>query len=68
MNTIQKISTSTKNFAVKHKTALTIAATVTITGALAVSMRKTEMQTYDNFLKDAGLYDQFIASLEEETV
>lgn len=55
MNTIEKAKTSTKNFVVKHKTALTVAATTTV----CFVVHRVAINQHNDFLKEHGLYEQF---------
>jgi hypothetical protein len=55
MNRIHQTAVSTKNFVVRHKTAVAVAATVLV---LQAANRKA-LNQHDEFLKEHDLYEQF---------
>jgi hypothetical protein len=55
MNNVKKTVVSTKNFVVRHKTAVAVAVTATV---LTVINRKA-LDQHDEFLKEHGLYNEF---------
>jgi hypothetical protein len=62
---MNKIATSTKNFVAKHKTALAVVATATVTLTAAVALTVRNASITNEFLKKHDLYDEFYAMDEE---
>jgi hypothetical protein len=57
MNNVKKTVVSTKNFVVRHKTAVAVATTVLV---LQACNRKA-LNQHDEFLKEHGLFNEFYA-------
>jgi hypothetical protein len=55
MNNVKKTVVSTKNFVVRHKTAVAVATTVLV---LQACNRKA-LNQHDEFLKEHGLFNEF---------
>ncbi len=55
----------TKTFIQKHKTAITIVATATITTVACAALAHVGIQQHDEFLKEHDLYDTFYAMNED---
>lgn len=62
MNPVKKAAVSTKDFVVRHKTAVAVAATATV---LTIINQKAIGQ-HNEFLKEHGLYDEFYFAPEED--
>lgn len=61
MNHIEKATASAKNFVVRHKTKLAVAATATVCYAI----HKSALDQHNEFLKEHGLYEQFYTPEED---
>lgn len=57
-NIAKKVVVSSKNFIVNHKTAAAVAATAIV----LVSVNKQALKDHEEFLKERGLYDEFIGA------
>lgn len=55
MNAVKQTAVSTKNFVVRHKTAVAVATTITV---MTIINRKS-LEQHNEFLKEHGLYEAF---------
>jgi hypothetical protein len=60
MNPVIKTAVATKNFVVKHKTAVAVATTV----AVMTAINNKALSQHDDFLKQHDLYDEFYSPIE----
>lgn len=60
MNTLKQKAIATKDFIVRHKTAIAVVGTA----ATAVYLNRLALKQHDEFLKEKGLYDEFYAPEE----
>lgn len=55
MNPVKKTVVSTKNFVVRHKTAVAVAVTATV----CLALNRSALNQHDEFLKEHGLFEEY---------
>lgn len=56
---VKNAAVSTKNFVVKHKTAIAVTAAVVTTTVVVAKLRDAQVELRNDFLEERGLADDF---------
>lgn len=68
LDAVKNAAASTKNFVIKHKTAIAVTAAVATTAVVVVKLHEQQSNIRDEFLTERGLMDEFNNWLIEENI